>query len=92
MPQSEPVEITNQPRPIGATKEDIMQTEPIDRLLRLPAVLALIPMGKSMWHAGVAAGRLPQPVKLGKRCTCWRASDIAKLIAEGLPEEEGETL
>jgi IS5 family transposase len=39
-------------------------------LLRLPQVLALIPVSRSNWLAGVRAGRYPQPIKLGIRTTC----------------------
>lgn len=56
-----------------------------DRLLRLPEVLELVPVGKSAWYAGVADGRFPQPVRFGRRCTCWRLSDIQALIAQGAP-------
>ena len=50
-------------------------------LLRLPKVLALIPVSKSGWWAGVASGRYPKPVKLSTRCVAWRSQDIADLIA-----------
>ena len=52
------------------------------RLLRLPQVLDLIPVSKSTWWAGVRAGRFPQPLRLGARCTVWRQRDIEKLVAE----------
>lgn len=48
--------------------------------LRLSQVLALVPVGKSTFWAGVKSGRFPKPVKLGPRTTAWRASDIAALI------------
>jgi predicted DNA-binding transcriptional regulator AlpA len=41
---------------------------------------AIIPISKSSWWAGVKEGRFPQPVKLGKRTTVWRISDIRKLV------------
>jgi predicted DNA-binding transcriptional regulator AlpA len=50
------------------------------RLLRLPQVLELIPVGKSTWWAGVKTGRFPKPLRLGDRCTVWRATDIAALV------------
>jgi prophage regulatory protein len=50
--------------------------------LRLPQVLAIIPIGKSTWWAGVASGRFPAPVRLGPRTTAWRTESIKKLIAE----------
>lgn len=48
--------------------------------LRLPTVLKIIPVGKPTWWAGVKTGRFPQPVKLGKRITAWRADEIHALI------------
>jgi len=53
---------------------------PTTGFLRLPAVLSLIPVGRSTWWAGVKAGRYPAPVKLGARITAWRAEDLAALI------------
>jgi prophage regulatory protein len=44
-----------------------------------PAVPALLPISKSSWWAGVAAGKYPRPVKAGRR-TLWRSSDIAALL------------
>ena len=48
--------------------------------LRLPQVLALIPISKSAWWDGCKTGRYPKPVKLGPRTTVWKAEDIAALI------------
>jgi predicted DNA-binding transcriptional regulator AlpA len=53
-----------------------------DRLLRLPQVLARVPVSKSSWWQGVREGRFPAPVRLGKRTTCWRLSDIMALFAK----------
>ena len=52
---------------------------PSTGFLRLPQVLALIPISKSAW-AGCQSGRYPKPVKLGPRTTVWRAEDIAAFI------------
>ena len=54
--------------------------------LRLKSILAPrgpIPVSKSTWWAGVKDGRFPQPMKLGKRVTVWRAEDIHDLIENG---------
>ena len=51
-----------------------------NRLLRLPQVLALIPISKSSWWKWVRDGKAPQPIHLGNRCTCWRYADIIALI------------
>jgi prophage regulatory protein len=48
--------------------------------LRLPAVLKLVPVGKSTWWRGVKVGRFPKSVKLGPNTTAWRAEDIMKLM------------
>lgn len=48
--------------------------------LRLPDVLALIPVSPATWWRGVKSGRYPAAVKLGVRTTAWRAEDIRELI------------
>lgn len=48
--------------------------------VRLPQVLTVIPVGKTVWWEGVKSGRFPKPVKLSARCTAWRAEDIRNLI------------
>jgi predicted DNA-binding transcriptional regulator AlpA len=57
--------------------------------LRLPQVLAIIPVSRSAWWAGCKSGRYPKPVKLGPRTTAWRAADIAELL-EKLSGKAGE--
>lgn len=52
---------------------------PITGFMRLPQVLAVFPVGKSTWLAGVASGRYPKGVKLSPGCTAWRAEDIRAL-------------
>lgn len=54
-----------------------------DALLRLPAVLAFVPVSRATWYAGVKEGRYPAPLKLGTRAVAWRRSDIERLIAGG---------
>ena len=54
---------------------------PTTGFLRLPQVLAIVPISKSAWWKGCRSGRYPKPVKLGPRTTAWRAEDIAALIA-----------
>lgn len=53
---------------------------PSTGFMRLPAVLAVIPVSKSTWWAGVKSGRYPKSVKLGERITAWRTEDIRALI------------
>jgi predicted DNA-binding transcriptional regulator AlpA len=52
-----------------------------EQLLRLPATLARVGLGRSAWLDLVKAGRAPQPVKIG-RASAWLASEVAAWIAE----------
>lgn len=50
--------------------------------VRLPTILAHIPVSRSTWWAGVKSGKYPAPVKsLGVNITAWKAEDISALIA-----------
>ena len=59
-----------------------------DQLLRLKQIIGdkkasippLVPVSRSNWWSGVKSGRYPQPVKLGPATTCWRLSDIQRLM------------
>ena len=65
-----------------------MQNITNNALLRLPQVLALIPVSRSAWWAGCKSGRYPKPGKLGPRTTAWRAADIAALLEKLTAEPE----
>lgn len=56
------------------------------RLLRLPAVLARVGLGRSAWYAMIAAGTAPQPVRLGARCSAWPSTEIDAWIAARIAE------
>ena len=47
-----------------------------DALLRLPQVLARVPVGRSTLWQMVRESRFPKPIKLGPMTTAWRASDV----------------
>ena len=54
---------------------------PTTGFVRLPQILAVFPVSRSTWWAGVKSGRYPQPVRtLGLRITAWRVEDIRTLI------------
>jgi predicted DNA-binding transcriptional regulator AlpA len=55
---------------------------PSTGFLRLPQVLAIVPISKSAWWEGCKTGRFPKPVKLGPRTTAWRVEDIAALVKQ----------
>jgi predicted DNA-binding transcriptional regulator AlpA len=49
--------------------------------VRLPQILAVFPISRTAFYAGVKSGKYPQPIKLTARCTAWKAVDIHALIA-----------
>lgn len=55
-------------------------TLPETGYLRLPVVLRLFPVSKSLWWQGVKDGKFPAPVKLTERTTAWRVEDIKALL------------
>ena len=61
---------------------NINNPTPQTGFLRLPQVLALVPISKSAWWEGCKTGRFPKPIKLGSRTTAWRAEDIAALVQQ----------
>ncbi|MDY0191808.1 MAG: AlpA family phage regulatory protein [Desulfuromonas sp.] len=46
------------------------------RLLRVPQVLEIVPIGKSTLWSYVSQGKFPQPLRLSSRCTVWKESDV----------------
>lgn len=54
--------------------------EKTEKLLRIKQVLELVPVGRSSWWAGVASGRYPRPTKLGPRTSCWKLSEIERIV------------
>jgi len=62
-----------------------------ERLLRLPDVLARVGVSKSTWWSWCREGKAPAPVRLSKRCTAWRESDLNAWLADpgGWRERQG---
>ncbi len=60
---------------------------PVEGYVRLPQILAVIPISKSAWWAGVRSGRYPRSVRLGTRTTAWKVESIRQLI-DRLGKEE----
>jgi len=74
---------TRKPRTPCASHPPAAQVTPLlpqTGLVRLPQVLAVIPVGRSTWWAGCKSGRFPAPVHLSPGVTCWRVEDIHALI------------
>lgn len=49
-------------------------------LWKLPTVLEHFPVSRSVWLAGVKAGRYPAPVRLSARSVAWRADQVMDLV------------
>jgi prophage regulatory protein len=65
---------------------------PDEGFVRLPTVLAVFPVARSTWLAGVKSGRYPKPIRLLPRVVAWKVQDIRDLIeqhARGPGEGEG---
>lgn len=54
------------------------------RLRDIVQPTGLLPISASSWWSGVKKGIYPQPIRLGKRITAWRARDIQALIERGV--------
>lgn len=66
---------------MAAKVTQLQQAEiPHEGYVRLPQVLAVFPVSRSSWLAGVRSGRYPKSVHIGPRTTAWKASDIRKLL------------
>jgi prophage regulatory protein len=62
-----------------ATKNSVAPL-PQEGFVRLPQVLAVFPVSRSTWFAGIKSGKFPRPVKLGARTSAWRVEDIRSLL------------
>ena len=56
--------------------------------VRLPSILAILPLSKSSWWQGCREGRFPKPVKIGPRITAWSVESIRELIHRLASSEE----
>ena len=61
------------------SSESAAQSPP--RLLRLPAVLDLVGLGRTSWLDLVRDCKAPRPVKIG-RATVWVEAEIAEFVRE----------
>lgn len=71
---------TNQQPQIAAAHNSSAPPLPPTSYLRLPQVLAVFPVSRSAWWAGVKTGKYPKAVKLGQRTTAWSAESISDLL------------
>ena len=48
-------------------------------VIRLPEVLAIFPVDRSTWYDGIKTSLYPSPIRIGKRSSGWRKSDVLAL-------------
>jgi predicted DNA-binding transcriptional regulator AlpA len=48
-----------------------------------PPIAPLLPISHAYFWVLVKRGVIPQPLKLGKRCSVWKMSDIQSIIDSG---------
>jgi predicted DNA-binding transcriptional regulator AlpA len=53
---------------------------PREGFVRLPQILAVLPISRSAWWAGVKSGRYPASTKLAPRTTAWDVREIRQLL------------
>ncbi len=69
-----------------------LKIEDLDfRLLRLNEVLKLIPVSRASFYEGIEKGHYPKPLKVGKKLSVWKLSDIRALVAK-IERENGITV
>ncbi len=64
------------------TKEHDLPATGFVRVNRIIAPHGPIPISRSSWYAGIAAGVYPAPVRLSPRVSAWKIEDIRALIAK----------
>lgn len=62
----------------------------VDQILRLPEVLRIVGLSRSTVYRLAANGDFPQPIRLGRRSTGWRLSELTEWLAtRGRAREAG---
>jgi len=73
---------TNQLRePRSKTHQPLHVLQVQEALLKIRTVEVATALSKSTIYAKMAAGEFPQPIRLGARCTRWRAADVTAWLA-----------
>ncbi len=60
-----------------------MQEKPTDALVRIGKIVGpngLIPVSRSSFYQGIRDGIYPKAVRLGKRTSVWRMSELMRVI------------
>jgi prophage regulatory protein len=61
-----------------------------NKLLRLPEVLALVPVSRSSWLAGCKNGHYPPGFLLSPRTRVWKRGEILEVLSRGSRSENSQ--
>ena len=69
--------------PTGRTRasQPLHAAQIADALLRLSTVVAITGLSRSSLYARIKAGSFVEPIRLGARCTRFRAGDVTAWLA-----------
>jgi prophage regulatory protein len=65
-----------------------MQENPVDALVRIEKIVGpngILPISRSAFYQGIKDGIYPKPVRLGKRTSAWRMSELLAVIKGAHP-------
>jgi prophage regulatory protein len=65
-----------------------MKTELPDQLVRIAKIIGpngIIPVCRSTFYQGIRDGIYPPPLKLGKRVSAWRLSELLRVVQNERP-------
>lgn len=68
-------------KPRTCASQPLHAAQLADALLRLSTVEAICGIGRSTIYAKLAKNEFPQPIRLGTRCTRFRAGDVQAWLA-----------
>lgn len=69
------------PKPRKRAQQPLHAAQVADALLRLRTVEAITGLSRSTIYARLKAGNFVEPVRLGARCTRFRAGDVQAWLA-----------
>lgn len=80
---SEPIQaqVFKGPKPRTRTQQPLHAAQVAEALLRLRTVEAITGLSRSTIYAKLKAREFVEPVRLGARCTRWRAGDVQAWLA-----------
>ncbi len=68
-------------KPRARPQQPLHALQVADALLRLATVEAITGLGRSTIYAKLANNEFPEPIRLGARCTRFRAGDVQAWLA-----------